>query len=177
MERKEDGEVHEDRPSSPIWVLQHLSEEAFRVAGEALHSVYSGNSNVPPLGPGHRRAQSEVLTMGHRRSNSFHRLKSHVQKAWKWGSNLREEGRRSSFNPEVLANQKRQWYQLHSKVLVFYIPSFFLYFGISSCFLLLLFFLFLNPYTPTAMGLNRTRGAASPSRQMTGDLVFFYMVL
>lgn len=117
MESKEDGEVHEDRPSSPIWVLQHLSEEAFRVAGEALHSVYSGNSNVLPLGPGHRRAQSEVLTMGHRRSNSFHRLKSHVQKAWKWGSNLREEGRRSSYNPEVLANQKRQWYQLHSKVL------------------------------------------------------------
>ncbi|PON54584.1 DENN domain containing protein [Trema orientale] len=121
---KEDGEGHEDRPSSPIWVLQQISEEAFRVAGEAIQSVYSGNSisnmnNVTPLGhgPGHRRAQSEILTIGHRRSNSFHRLKTQVQRAWKWGSNSREEGRRSNFNPEVLANQKRQWYQLHSKVL------------------------------------------------------------
>lgn len=124
MDSKED----EDRPSSPIWILQQLSEEAFRVAGEALQSVYSGNSgnsnvnNIPRLGPGHgrghRRAQSEIL-IGHSRSNSFHRLKTQVQRAWKWGSNSKEECRRSNFNPEVLANQKRQWYQLHSKVLVF----------------------------------------------------------
>ncbi|XP_062079547.1 uncharacterized protein LOC133784008 [Humulus lupulus] len=123
---KMDSREDDDRPSSPIWVLQHLSEEACRVAGEALHSVYPGHPsnivNTSPLGqrpgpgPGHRRAQSEVL-IGQTRSNGFHRLKSQVQRAWKWGSNSREEGRRSNFNPEVLANQKRQWYQLHSKVL------------------------------------------------------------
>ncbi|KAM6565021.1 hypothetical protein CsatB_025019 [Cannabis sativa] len=120
-----DSREDEDRPSSPILMLQHLSEEACRVAGEALSSVYPGHSNIantsplgwgPGPGPGHRRAQSEVLS-GHNRSNSFHRLKTQVQRAWKWGSNSRDEGRRSNFNPEVLANQKRQWYQLHSKVL------------------------------------------------------------
>lgn len=111
-------EAHEDRPPSPIWVLQQISEEAFRVAGEALQSVYSGNSSFPPLAPGHRRAQSEIGTTGHRRSNSFQRLKTQVQRAWKWGSNSREEGGRSNFNPEIMANQKRQWYQLHPKALV-----------------------------------------------------------
>lgn len=134
MDSKEDGEAHEDRPSSPIWVLQQLSEEAFRVAGEAIQSVYSGSlntNNIPPLGPGHgpghRRAQSEVL-IGHRRSSSFHRLKTQVQRAWKWGSNSREECRRSHFNPEVLANQKRQWYQLNSKALVFKVQQFIIFF-------------------------------------------------
>lgn len=119
-EGREEGheEVHEDRPPSPIWVLQHISEEAFRVAGEALQSVYSGNSSFPPLAPGHRRAQSEIGTMGHRRSNSFQRLKTQVQRAWGWGNSPQEEGCRSNFNPEVLANQKRQWYQLHPKTLV-----------------------------------------------------------
>ncbi|KAL5562026.1 hypothetical protein UlMin_031773 [Ulmus minor] len=118
MDRKEDGEAHDDLPSSPIWVLQHFSEEAFRVAGEALQSVYNGNSNIPPLAPGHRRAQSDVpSSVGHRRSHSFQRLKTQVQRVWQWGNNSREESCRANFNPEVLANQKRQWYQLHSKVL------------------------------------------------------------
>ncbi|XP_062148406.1 uncharacterized protein LOC133857238 isoform X1 [Alnus glutinosa] len=117
MDTKEDAEVQEELPPSPIWVLHHLSEEAFRVAGEALHSVYSGHSNFPPMGPeqGHRRSQSEVVTKVHRRNSSFQRLKSQMQKAWKWGSDSREEDYRRSFNPEVLANHKRQWYQFQSK--------------------------------------------------------------
>ncbi|KAB1208648.1 DENN domain-containing protein 5B [Morella rubra] len=108
MDTKEDAEVQE-QPSSPILVLQHISG--------ALHSMYSGNSNVPPpgLGQGHRRSQSEVVTTAHGRHNSFQRLKSHMQKAWKWGSNSRVEDYQRSFNPEVLANQKRQWYQFHTK--------------------------------------------------------------
>ncbi|KAK4761765.1 hypothetical protein SAY87_029649 [Trapa incisa] len=114
MER-EDAEVQEERPPSPYWPLQQISEEAFRVAGEALQSVYNGSPSISPLAPGHRRSQSEVLSSVHRRSNSFQRLKSQVQKAWRWGSNLQEESHRSNFNPEILANQKRQWYQLHSK--------------------------------------------------------------
>lgn len=122
MDAKEDGEGNgegnEDQPSSPVWVLQQISEEAFRVAGEALQNVYSGNSSFSPLAPGHRRAQSEIGTTGHRRSNSLQRLKSHVQRAWRWGSSSREDGARSSFNPEVMANQKRQWYQLHPKAMV-----------------------------------------------------------
>uniref|UniRef100_F6HZS1 Uncharacterized protein n=1 Tax=Vitis vinifera TaxID=29760 RepID=F6HZS1_VITVI len=73
----------------------------------------------PALGPGHKRSQSEVVTGKHRRSNSFHRWKSHMQRALRWGSNPQDQGSQSTFNPEILANQKRQWYQLHSKTPVY----------------------------------------------------------
>ncbi|KAF5741809.1 hypothetical protein HS088_TW10G00815 [Tripterygium wilfordii] len=116
MDSKEDGEGHEDRPTSPYGVLHHLSEEAVEVAGEAVHSVHLGNPNSQS-GPGHRRSQSEVTPVVHRRTSSFQRLKSQVQKAWRWGANSRERDYNPNFNPEVLGNQKRQWYQLHSKTL------------------------------------------------------------
>ncbi|KAK3193332.1 hypothetical protein Dsin_024642 [Dipteronia sinensis] len=118
MEIKEDVCTQEDRPKSlspspsTYLVLQQISEEAVRVAGEALQGVYS-----PHFLPRHRRSQSEVITGPHARNNGFQRLKSHMQKAWRWGGFLKEEGYHSSFNPEVLANQKRQWYQLHSKTM------------------------------------------------------------
>ncbi|TKY62294.1 DENN domain-containing protein 5B [Spatholobus suberectus] len=118
MDSKEEAEPHEDRPSSPMRVLQQLSEGAFRVAGEALQNMYSGGgSNMPQMVPGaHRRSQSELVTGGFHRSHSFQKLKSHVHKAWRWGGKPREEGL-ASFNPEVMANQKRQWYRLHPKTL------------------------------------------------------------
>lgn len=117
MKIKEDAEAPDDHSSSTYRVLQHISEEAVRVAGGAIYSVYPGSSNMPPpaLGPGHKRSQSEVVTGKHRRSNSFHRWKSHMQRALRWGSNPQDQGSQSTFNPEILANQKRQWYQLHSK--------------------------------------------------------------
>ncbi|XP_058197386.1 uncharacterized protein LOC131313219 isoform X1 [Rhododendron vialii] len=119
MESKEDGDGTEEWPTSPYQVLQQISEEAFRAAGEAIQSVYLGSSlnNQPPgPEPGHRRCQSEILTGAeHRRSNSFQRWKSQMQRALRWGNNPREQSRCLAFNPEVLANQKRQWYQLHSK--------------------------------------------------------------
>lgn len=122
MESKEDGDGTEEWPTSPYQVLQQISEEAFRAAGEAIQSVYLGSSlnNQPPgPEPGHRRCQSEVLTGAeHRRSNSFQRWKSQMQRALRWGNNPREQSRCLAFNPEVLANQKRQWYQLHSKASV-----------------------------------------------------------
>nr|XP_004292250.2 PREDICTED: uncharacterized protein LOC101314825 isoform X1 [Fragaria vesca subsp. vesca] len=108
MDAKEDAEGHEEGGSSPIPVLQQMSEEAFRVAGEPLNSPH-----MPPLAPGHRRAQSEVVTTRPKRSNSFQKLKNQMQKAWRWGTN--QDDSRMNFNPEVLANQKRQWYRLHSK--------------------------------------------------------------
>ncbi|KAF8007236.1 hypothetical protein BT93_K1284 [Corymbia citriodora subsp. variegata] len=111
MQAKEDGEAQEERPSSPYYVLQHFSEGAIRVANEAIHSVYAGGSAVQR---GHRRSQSDVM---HRRSNNLQKWKAQMQKAWRWGSSSDEQRRRSSFNPEVLANQKRQWYQLHARPL------------------------------------------------------------
>lgn len=111
-----DTKEEEDKASSPYNVLQQISEEAVRVAGEALQGVYShSNSSSNLTGPRHRRCQSEVLTGGHTRTNSFQRFKCQMQRAWRWGGFSRENGYRSSFNPEVLANQKRQWYQRHSK--------------------------------------------------------------
>ncbi|KAJ9169683.1 hypothetical protein P3X46_017845 [Hevea brasiliensis] len=117
MDTKEDAESQEDRskedqPSSPYVVLQNISEE---IVGEALQNAFTGNQTPQPTPPAHRRSQSEVITRGHMRTSSFQRLKTQMQKAWRWGGNSREQD--YSFNPEVLANQKRQWYQLHSKTL------------------------------------------------------------
>lgn len=117
-----DTKEEEDKASSPYHVLQQISEEAVRVAGEALQGVYShSNSSSNLMGPRHRRSQSEVLTAGHTRTNSFQRFKCQMQRAWRWGGFSRENGYQSSFNPEVLANQKRLWYQRHSKSTVFYL--------------------------------------------------------
>lgn len=99
---------------SPYEVLQHISGEAVRVAGEAIQNVVS-SPKVVPSPVGHRRTRSEIV---HKRHNSLQRLKSHVQKAFRWGGNSKEQSYCIQFNPEILANQKRQWYQLHSKTSV-----------------------------------------------------------
>ncbi|KAH9729081.1 UDENN domain-containing protein [Citrus sinensis] len=96
-----DTKEEEDKASSPYHVLQQISEEAVRVAGEALQGVYShSNSSSNLMGPRHRRSQSEVLTAGHTRTNSFQRFKCQMQRAWRWGGFSRENGYQSSFNPE-----------------------------------------------------------------------------
>lgn len=94
--------------------------DAVKLPGDTFQNVYFSGP-VLPQSPtlGHRRTQSEMVAPGHRRTNSFQRLKTQMQKAWRGVSNLRDDNR-PTFNPEVLANQKRQWYQLHSsKALVF----------------------------------------------------------
>lgn len=100
------------------------SPDAVKSAGETSQNVYF-NGPVLPQSPsqGHRRAQSEIGTPGHRRTNSFQKLKTQMQKAWRGVSNLRDDNR-PTFNPEVLANQKRQWYQLHSKALLVFLSLF-----------------------------------------------------
>ncbi|WOH13327.1 hypothetical protein DCAR_0832836 [Daucus carota subsp. sativus] len=68
--------------------------------------------NLPPSGPGHRRSKSDVSSgNGGKRSNGFQKWKHQVQRALKWG---KDESKDYNFNPEILADQKRQWYQLHS---------------------------------------------------------------
>ncbi|XP_075507146.1 uncharacterized protein LOC142543650 isoform X1 [Primulina tabacum] len=128
METKENDDVQEDwsTPASPIVVLQKLSEEAVRRAGEALHGAYSGSPifKTPPQldpAPRHRRARSEVVDSFHRRSSStssFQKWTCQMRKALHWNSSSFREGSQfPSFDPEILANQKRQWYQLQSKTL------------------------------------------------------------
>ncbi|KAK1266043.1 hypothetical protein QJS04_geneDACA000141 [Acorus gramineus] len=58
---------------------------------------------------------SGVRFARNQRSSSFQRWRRQMQKAWKWGPNHEENGLRSSLNVEAMANQKRQWYQVHSK--------------------------------------------------------------
>lgn len=120
MQTKEDAESQEDRsqedrPPSPHAVLQQISEETFKMAIDTQKNGFLHNPTPQPTLPLHRRCQSEVLMPGHQRSSSFQKLKTQMQKAWRWGGNSREQN--YSFNPEVLANQKRQWYQLHSKTM------------------------------------------------------------
>ncbi|ESW34620.1 hypothetical protein PHAVU_001G167000 [Phaseolus vulgaris] len=119
MDSKGEAEPQEERPSSPMRVLQHFSGGAFRVAGEAFQNMYSsGGSSMPQTGlGGHRRCQSELVSRGVQRTNSLQKLRSHVHRAWRWGGKSREEDSLTNFNPEVMANQKRQWYRLHPKSL------------------------------------------------------------
>ncbi|KAE8668788.1 hypothetical protein F3Y22_tig00112285pilonHSYRG00307 [Hibiscus syriacus] len=116
METKEEAEGQEDRSRSSIWEINPDFQEAVNEVVETQNPVQPGSTGPPRLPPsGHRRARSEFPTSGNWRSNSFHRLKTQMQKAWQWGGHLRDDWYHSSFNPEVLANQKRQWYQLSSK--------------------------------------------------------------
>ncbi|KAI3667977.1 hypothetical protein L6452_43048 [Arctium lappa] len=65
------------------------------------------------VGSGHRRCKSETVTSlsTQNQNNGFQRLKNQMQRALNWGGNQDHE----IYNPEILANQKRQWYQFHTK--------------------------------------------------------------
>ncbi|KAI3829795.1 hypothetical protein L1987_03923 [Smallanthus sonchifolius] len=59
----------------------------------------------------HRRCRSEIVTSLNTQTNGFQRFKTHMQRALNWGGSQDQ----AFFNPEILAHQKRQWYQFHSK--------------------------------------------------------------
>nr|XP_043611448.1 uncharacterized protein LOC122583071 [Erigeron canadensis] len=67
------------------------------------------------VGTNHRRCRSEIVTSlnnnNNTQSNGFQRFKTHMQRALNWGAGQDQ----AFFNPEILANQKRQWYQFQSK--------------------------------------------------------------
>ncbi|KAK8694058.1 hypothetical protein V6N13_071620 [Hibiscus sabdariffa] len=117
MTFKEEAEGQEDKSRSSIWEINPgFEEEALNQDGETQNPVQSRSTGPPRLPPsGHRRTRSEFQIAGHSQSYSFQTLKTQVQKAWQWGGFSRDERYQPSFNPEVLANQKRQWYQLNSK--------------------------------------------------------------
>lgn len=94
-------------------------------ANDGQSSPASGKSSSPAdfAGVASDLSQRLVTTAskiaaGHQRSNSFQRWKRHMQRAWKWGGASREHSPKVHFNPELLANQKRQWYKLHSRLQV-----------------------------------------------------------
>lgn len=91
----------DDGQASPSTLSNKTSDEAVGTTGEALSSVCP--------------RPTKVVSSRHLRSNSFQKWMHQMQRAWTWVPPPREEDLRSSFNPEVLVNQKRQWYQLHTR--------------------------------------------------------------
>ncbi|KAK1290206.1 hypothetical protein QJS10_CPB18g01821 [Acorus calamus] len=101
MEVVEPSEGRDSPSSLPDRGSERASMSPVRVESDMLRSISAKLSGV-------RFARNQ-------RSSSFQRWKRQMQKAWKWGPNHEENGLRSSLNVEAMANQKRQWYQVHSK--------------------------------------------------------------
>ncbi|KAJ4877015.1 DENN (AEX-3) domain-containing protein [Raphanus sativus] len=81
--------------------------DAVIAAGETIQNVYF-NGPVLPQSPSlaHKHPQNEIETPGHRRTNSFQRLKTQMHKAWRGVSNLRDDSR-PTFNPEGLSKPRK----------------------------------------------------------------------
>lgn len=122
MGTQENGHTKDDwtPPASPIEVLQQLSKEAVRMAGEAWQIAYASNAPILEPAPRHRRTRSEALSSSNTNTSgtgNFKRWKYQMQRSFKSGGRMHVD-RQYSFDPEILANQKRQWYQLNSKTSV-----------------------------------------------------------
>ncbi|KAK9057407.1 hypothetical protein SSX86_022242 [Deinandra increscens subsp. villosa] len=88
-----------------------VSEVTNKLIGEALHSESSSAPRMTTVGSKHRRCRSEIVTsLNTTQTNGFQRFKNHMQRALNWGGSQDQ----AFFNPELLAHQKRQWYQFHS---------------------------------------------------------------
>uniref|UniRef100_A0A1D1XYC1 DENN domain-containing protein 5B n=1 Tax=Anthurium amnicola TaxID=1678845 RepID=A0A1D1XYC1_9ARAE len=88
-------------------------EAAVRAGGEASTTAESAcqNSSSSCYSPIPR-----VRSIRHQRSSSFQRWRRQMQRVWRWGpASVREQGTKTSVNLEAMANQKRQWYQIHSQ--------------------------------------------------------------
>ncbi|XP_072987918.1 uncharacterized protein [Typha latifolia] len=98
------------------------AETARNADGGGVLSPASSSRSSSPLASIRQQAR-------HMRTASFQRWRRQMQRAWKWGpagadnnsgsiscsSSSREQGFKTTMNLEMLANQKRQWYQIHSK--------------------------------------------------------------
>ncbi|XP_006649392.2 uncharacterized protein LOC102701985 [Oryza brachyantha] len=96
-------------------------------AREEAKSRFSSAPSSPVLS-GTSSSSSPLLQIKqqvrHVRTGSFQRFRQQMQRAWKWGPigsgggaerSPREQLLRTTVNIEAMANQKRQWYQIHSK--------------------------------------------------------------
>ncbi|KAL5210231.1 hypothetical protein ABZP36_005854 [Zizania latifolia] len=116
------AEEHENSidPASPVGAGSPAREETkSRISSAPSSPVLSGTStsSSPPLSQIKRQVR-------HVRSGSFQRFRQQIQREWKWGTigsgggaerSPREQLLRTTVNIEAMANQKRQWYQIHSK--------------------------------------------------------------
>ncbi|KAL8250028.1 hypothetical protein R6Q59_033721 [Mikania micrantha] len=88
--------------------MNYASKTTIRVIGEAL---LVNLQRMTTIGTNHRRSRSEIVTSFDDQTNGFQKFKTHMQRALNWGGGQDE----AFFNPEILANQKRQWCQVQSK--------------------------------------------------------------
>ncbi|XP_062209859.1 uncharacterized protein LOC133911580 isoform X1 [Phragmites australis] len=112
------AEEHEN-PMAPTGVGSPSREEPrSRILSAPSSPALSGTSTSSS-------ALSQIKQQArHVRTGSFQRFRKQMQRAWKWGPiggggvgerSPREQFLRTTVNIEAMANQKRQWYQIHSK--------------------------------------------------------------
>lgn len=114
------GDDQGDRPSPDDPPVEAAGPSA---GGEVAPRVPRASASSAPVS----RCSSPLARIrqaGHARSNSFQRWRWHMQRAWRWGpggggsglgGGSREQSVRATINFEMMANQKRQWYQIKAK--------------------------------------------------------------
>ncbi|OAY63160.1 DENN domain-containing protein 5B [Ananas comosus] len=123
-----DGDRASSSSSSPT---SAASENPLEEAAVAEGAAESSPMDTPRNGPGDcaRAPMSPLASIRqqakHVRSGSFQKWRRQMQRAWRWGpggrggaaggGGGREQGMRATLNLEVMANQKRQWYRIHSR--------------------------------------------------------------
>ncbi|CAA7390636.1 unnamed protein product [Spirodela intermedia] len=98
------------KPSEPE---TDYDEAMARVGGEATSSLKSDYHNLSPSRPS---TVTSFRLIAQLRSNSIQRFRKQMQRVWKrTPGSSREQEMKTSVNLEAMANQKRQWYQIHSQ--------------------------------------------------------------
>lgn len=134
--REEPGSVDTGSAASPSEQLargaeEHESPMATPRAGSPLREETESSMHSAPSSPARSATSTSSSPLSqikqqarHVRTGSFQRFRQQMQRAWKWGPiggggggerSPREQLLRTSLNIEAMANQKRQWYQIHSK--------------------------------------------------------------
>ncbi|PUZ42867.1 hypothetical protein GQ55_9G616300 [Panicum hallii var. hallii] len=134
--REEPGTVDTGSTPSPSeqrarGAAEHESPMATPGAGSPLREERESSVHSAPSSPAcsaTSTSSSPLLQIKqqarHVRTSSFQRFRQQMQRAWKWGPiggggggerSPREQLLRTTMNIEAMTNQKRQWYQIHSK--------------------------------------------------------------
>ncbi|KAF8721312.1 hypothetical protein HU200_023245 [Digitaria exilis] len=133
--REEPGRVDTGSASSPSeqragGAEEHESPMATPRAGSPLREEAESSMHSAPSSPARSATSTSSWPLPqvkpqarHVRTGSFQRFRQQMQRAWKWGPigggggerSPREQLLRTTMNIEAMTNQKRQWYQIHSK--------------------------------------------------------------
>ncbi|OEL33463.1 hypothetical protein BAE44_0005518 [Dichanthelium oligosanthes] len=139
--REEPGRVDTGSASSPSkqragGAEDHESPMATPSAGSPLREETESSMHSAPSSPSRSATSTSSSPLPqikqqtrHVRTGSFQRFRQQMQCAWKWGliggggggeRSPRDQLLRTTLNIEAMANQKRQWYQIHSKAQILF---------------------------------------------------------